>query len=101
MGAEAGFHRMPAEPGELEPDQVVWNIMVNACAKAKDLPKAETWASRMLASVVPGHVMSFTAIIMACARSGAARKADAWFKEMEEHAGVKRDRIIYNAMLKA
>merc|ERR1719399_1216143 len=74
--------------------------MIDTCAKAGDLERAELWHSRMLAQGVEPNAHSFSAVINACAKAGDVSAACHWLGQME-HAGVPADVVVYSAVLDA
>lgn len=62
--------------------------MLDACTKAGDAPRGESWLQRMLEVGVQPNVISFATVIHAFARKGDERKAKHWQNKMLE-MGVK------------
>lgn len=65
-----------------------YNTMLDACTKAGDAPRGESWLQRMLEVGVQPNVISFATVIHAFARKGDERKAKHWQNKMLE-MGVK------------
>ena len=62
--------------------------MLDACTKAGDAPRGESWLQRMLEVGVQPNVISFATVIHAFARKGDEKKAKHWQNKMLE-MGVK------------
>merc|ERR1719468_633892 len=74
--------------------------MIDACAKAGNLEKAEKWHAKMAESGVEANSHSFGAVINACAKSGDIHAAVKWLDKME-NSGITADVVIYSTMLDA
>jgi len=62
--------------------------------------RAEKWLSKMLDAGVEANVVSYNAVINACAKAGDQVQASAWLKWMSD-AKVQPNAISYNAVLDA
>jgi len=83
-----------------EPNVVSFSAMIDACAKAGSLEKAEKWHARMVEVGVEPNSHSFGAVINACAKSGEIQSAIRWLDRMED-CGIVADVVIYSTMLDA
>merc|ERR1719161_2825349 len=73
--------------------------MINACAKAGDVHKAEKWLHRMLQDGIEPNAITFNAVIVACAKNGQGRLAENWLEKMR-HANVPPNSFSYNSAAK-
>ena len=74
----------------IEPNVVIFGALINACAKASNLQRAEYWHHRMLEMNVTPNVRSYSAVINACAKAGKASEAVGWLERLED-AGLQSD----------
>merc|ERR1719447_1685912 len=74
--------------------------MIHACAKVRDLGRAEKWMREMQAHSIHPDRITFNAILNCCARCGEEKKAEEWFREMT-NSGVEPDEISYNSVINA
>lgn len=85
---------------EVEPNVVSFSAMIDACAKAGDLPRAKQWHGRMVEQGVPPNAHIFSAMINACAKVGDLDAAGQYLQQMEQ-AGVPADVVVYSSVLNA
>ena len=84
----------------LKPTQVVYNTMLFACERGRDLPRALALLQEMTSSGVPRDVITWNTIISACKECGDWERARALLDEMQED-GILPDTISYNAAIAA
>ena len=65
-------------------DRAAYNALINACARAGDIPRAEGAFSEMLAAGINPDAISFSSLIKACAVAGDSQRADSIFTEMQQ-----------------
>mmetsp|Transcript_51992 Transcript_51992/g.161349 ORF Transcript_51992/g.161349 Transcript_51992/m.161349 type:complete len:869 (-) Transcript_51992:176-2782(-) len=108
------------EAGAL-PSVQLYNGVIHACARAGDTDRAELWLKRMEEAAAkipewqrprpgePQHpnqprldpdVISYSAIMDACAQHGETERAEGWFHKMVA-AGISPDTVSFNTMIKA
>jgi pentatricopeptide repeat protein len=81
-------------------DVISYTAIIDACAKAGNIARAEAWLQKMLDAGVEANVVTFGALIHACARLGDATRAEHWLEQMQI-AGVKANAVTYNAVMSA
>eukprot|EP00746_Dinoflagellata_sp_MGD_P128303 gnl/MRDRNA2_/MRDRNA2_62693_c0_seq2.p1 gnl/MRDRNA2_/MRDRNA2_62693_c0~~gnl/MRDRNA2_/MRDRNA2_62693_c0_seq2.p1 ORF type:complete len:247 (-),score=42.57 gnl/MRDRNA2_/MRDRNA2_62693_c0_seq2:8-661(-) len=74
--------------------------MIDACAKAGDVPKAEEWFAKMSAEGFNDNLNSYSAVIDACAKAGDSERAEFWLHETI-NAGITEDVVTYSAVIDA
>merc|ERR1740121_3506913 len=87
----------------VEPNVITFSAMIDACAKASNLPRAEYWHQQMLDKGIPPNAYSYTALISACAKradASGAEAAERWLDSSEE-AGVVNDVVVYSSVIDA
>ena len=85
----------------LRPTQVVYNTMLSACERGKDLPRALALLQEMVDEGVPRDVITWNTIISACKECGDWARARALLDEMRAVDGIAPDTISYNAAVAA
>ena len=65
-------------------DRAAYNALINACARAGDVPRAEGAFGEMVAAGIPPDAISFSSLIKACAVAGDAERAEEMFREMQQ-----------------
>jgi len=66
------------------PDCAAYNALINACARAGDVPRAEGAFGQMVAAGITPDVISYTSLIKAFAIVGDVEGAERTFAEMEQ-----------------
>ena len=75
----------------IEPNVISFGAVINACAKACNLQRAEYWHSRMVEFGIRPNLRSYSAVINACAKAGKADQAEQWLQKLED-AGLPERR---------
>ena len=70
----------------IQPNVVSFGAVINACAKACNLKRAEHWHQRMLDMGVRPNLRSYSAGINACAQAGKADEAERWLTRLSSKA---------------
>eukprot|EP00439_Symbiodinium_sp_Y106_P082133 s1128_g21.t1 len=97
-------------------DSVVFNSMINACAKAGDIESADHWLGRMLqerscrlegacglegayglAGLKPDD-KTYNSLMHACGRNGNPERAELWYAQMTSQ-GFRPDRITFSTII--
>merc|ERR1719316_1168751 len=98
MRAESWFIKMTqASPVPFKADAQTYNIMIHACAMAKQASFAEKWIERMEADGFKPDVKSYTSIIDAYSNVNDAYKARAIFRTMVAR-GIKPTEATYTSL---
>mmetsp|Transcript_22523 Transcript_22523/g.63370 ORF Transcript_22523/g.63370 Transcript_22523/m.63370 type:complete len:590 (+) Transcript_22523:3-1772(+) len=84
----------------IQPDEVLFTVMIKACAQARDATEAEVWLVRMRENGFLPCIVTFTTIIDSLAKTGNVNKAEVWFRHMQESC-VEPDAVIFNSMINA
>jgi len=82
------------------PNTILFNVMINACAKQADVSRAEYWLQRMAELAIEPDVVSFNAVIEAHALAADFAGAEAWLSGMSSW-GVQPDARSYGWVLHA
>ena len=69
---------------KIAPDRAAYNALIDACASAGDVARAEGAFGELLASGITPDAISYTCIIKACAVAGDPRRADRIYAEMQQ-----------------
>jgi len=78
---------------------VIYNTVINACAKNGRLERAETWLQRLASEPrLQPDVISYNTLVGACAKAGDAQMAEKWMTRMVE-AGLQPNRVTYLVVL--
>ena len=85
----------------LRPTQVVYNTMLSACERGKDLPRALGLLQEMISEGVARDVITWNTIISVCKECGDWSRACALLDEMRAVDGIAPDTISYNAAVAA
>eukprot|EP00913_Durusdinium_trenchii_P006562 g6165.t1 len=83
-----------AHGGEWAADSVVYNSMINACAKAGDIERADHWLERMLQAGVKPDDKTYNSLMHACD----VNSANMWFSALLSK-GHTPSTITYNCMV--
>merc|ERR1719213_1552332 len=94
------------ESSGVAPTLLTFNSLINACSKAKSLPRAEGWLAAMRSRGVSPDAVSYSTVIHACATEQNAKRAERWLEKVHADAGLlaKRDSPLlfcYNATIQA
>lgn len=84
----------------LSPDLILYNVLLSACAKARDARRAQQTFQRLLAQGLRPDVHSYTALLHVYAAIGDVEGAADLIAEMQE-VGVKPNKFTWAGMLKA
>merc|ERR1719476_990730 len=87
----------------VEPNVKTFSAVIDTCAKAGNLARAEHWHHRMLEKGIAPNAHSYTALISACAKqadAGGAEAAEQWL-DRSEQAGVVNDVVVYSSVIDA
>eukprot|EP00908_Phaeocystis_cordata_P011054 Transcript_21896.p2 GENE.Transcript_21896~~Transcript_21896.p2 ORF type:complete len:232 (-),score=65.69 Transcript_21896:103-798(-) len=68
----------------VEADHAAFNALINACAEAGDMVRAEAALGQMMRTGLTPDVISYTSLIKACVVRGDAARADKVFQEMQQ-----------------
>jgi len=85
---------------ELVERGVALTTVIDACAKAGDMVRAEFWMQRLLDEGAQPDVVSYCAMIDACAKSGDAKKACKWHEKMQSN-GIQPNAHSFSAVINA
>merc|ERR1719231_737633 len=77
-------------------DTISYTAVINACAKAGDVKRAEHWLVQMLKDGVEPNIITFNAVISACTKDGQGDLAMHWLDKMKR-AGVAPNSFSYNS----
>jgi len=77
-----------------------YTTVIDACAKAGDMDRAEFWMKHLLDAGRKLDVVSYCAMIDACAKSGDSKKASQWHKKMQAN-GVRPNAHSFSAVINA
>jgi pentatricopeptide repeat protein len=77
-----------------------FGTVIDACAKAGDLPKAEAWFDAMLDAQIEPNVVSFSAMIDGCAKKADPDRAKYWFNRMLK-LNIKPNPHTFSAIITA
>jgi len=81
-------------------DVASFSAVVHACAKANDVPRAESWVEKMHAAGVEANIVTYNSVINACARTANADRAEYWLERMES-SGVVPAALTFNSLINA
>ncbi|CAK9019997.1 unnamed protein product [Durusdinium trenchii] len=79
-------------------DSVVYNSMINACAKAGDIERADHWLERMLQAGVKPDDKTYNSLMHACGRNGNPERAELWYACLESNL-TPFDRITFSTII--
>lgn len=68
----------------VEADNAAFNALINACAEAGDVVRAEAALGQMMRTGLTPDVISYTSLIKACVVRGDAARAESVFQEMQQ-----------------
>lgn len=77
-----------------------YTTVIDACAKAGNMDRAEFWMQHLLDAGRKPDVVSYCAMIDACAKSGDAKKACEWHRKMQAN-GVHPNAHSFSAVINA
>ena len=66
----------------MEANAICYNAMIDVCAKAGDISKAETWLQKMSDAGHKPDEISYNAVIDACSKAKDINSAEQWFKNL-------------------
>ena len=92
------FHQMRC--ANVEPDQVSFNIAIDACGKARQLQSAFYYLGEMRAAGWPPTVSTYTSLIDACGKCRMLDYAEGLLEQMQLE-GVSPNSCTYTALVKA
>lgn len=75
-----------------------FTAVIDACAKGGDIPRAEKWLDKMIAAEVQPNIVTFSAMIAACAMN--PTRAEHWHNRMIE-CGVTPNAHSFSAIINA
>merc|ERR1719476_242417 len=84
----------------VEANVITYSAVIDACAKAGNLERAEYWLGEMTNRGICPNAHSYSAVINACAKSGNVDAAEHWL-DRSEQAGVTNDAVIYSSVIDA
>jgi len=94
------LHARMLEQG-MEPSQVTFGILLDACVCRGDLESAAAVFQDMIARGCPMNTVLYTTLIKGLARAGRLEKAMEVYTHMREHTKVKPDIILFSVLIKA
>jgi len=77
------FHKFEEDGQAEKPDIYMYNLLLHACAQARDLSAAQRYLNEMLEHSIEPDEISFRTIMMA---SSSLSDAESWFKEMKSES---------------
>lgn len=86
----------------VEPNAIAFCAMIDTCAKAGNLVRAEYWYEKMLQRGIAPDAHIYSAVINACANTagpGSAESAEMWLDRAEQ--GGLIDQIVYSSVINA
>ena len=72
------------EDAGISPDLAAFNALIDACASAGDVPRAEGAFGELNAAGLVPDAISYTSLIKACAVAGKPRRAERIYREMQQ-----------------
>ena len=72
----------------IAPDRAAYNALIDACASAGDVARAEGAFGELCGAGIAPDVVSYTGIIKACAVAGETERADRFFLEMQQKSNT-------------
>jgi len=90
----------PSKPPHVEPNEAMYNILMNIYAAERDLPAAEGVLYRFKTLGLAPDLASFGAILKASSRVGDLHRALHWAKRAES-TELELDLLAYNSLLAA
>jgi len=82
-----------------QPDQIIYNCLMDACINARNIEKAQEVLIQMKSDpTVYLDEITFNTLIKGCCRSKKLAQAVMFFQEMKQ-MGVKPNRITYNSLI--
>merc|ERR1719222_308978 len=88
------------EHAGLVPGLLTFNSVINACAKAGDVCRAEHWLSEMSERGVKPDTVSYSTVIHACLRAHDPHRAEHWLTNMQA-AGEPPSNFCFNSVIQA
>jgi len=86
---------------ELQPDEILFNCLIDACVKFNNLPRAEDAYKQMLYSGVVPSPVTFGILIKAYGNSGMLEKAFNIFETCIKKRGVIPNDVTYGCLMDA
>jgi len=84
----------------LEATVTSFTSVMDAAAKAGDIPRAEKWLEAMISAKVKPNVVSFCSMIEACAKASDVPRAEHWHNRMIE-CGISPSAYSFSAVINA
>jgi pentatricopeptide repeat protein len=86
----------------VQPGTLTYNSLINACAKASNLARAEHWLSAMKGSSARPDDVTYCTVINACAQAGEPLRAEGWLETMRGEPHLQApSAFCYNVVIQA
>merc|ERR1719355_403534 len=83
------------EAEEIVAGVATFNSLINACAKANQIDRAEKWLLGLRSRGIEPDGVSYSTVIHACALAPDAGRAESWFEAMRSDKSVPLDDQTY------
>merc|ERR1711915_632996 len=83
----------------IELEEISYNMLIHAYARAGELKKAESWMHRMSEGGLTPNTISYSSVINACARVDDVASAEKWFYQMEKVGKNTPNSVAFNSMI--